>query len=810
MHSSLGFISRVRYGGRALGRGTFGEVFRAMVVAPQCDRGEHSLVRLLKVARDARCDSCGRNPSFRKQERCWYGCEERCSEFRLCPECYMGPSGKQMAVKQVISSDQKLIRQCEAEAKIMSQHLKHKNIVRVFGHDVRPRNRSYPKTFYMFMELVLGASLDHNIRAYGPIPEPVMRQYIRQCLEALKHCRERNVIHRDLKGRNILITHDGVVKLTDFGSALITDDPWELRPVNKSGSECEPDEEIPFHYTLQWVAPEVVQADPVCNHACDVWSLGCVVIEMRGAYPWSERLRNGSPIALLHDIANTNLTPKIPRDVSGACRGFIKKCLVREPLLRSSASDLLQDLWLSPEVAVDVAETEPCCPWLSRNESFFQRRSTTVQKRQSRFSMSETWGGLRRSTMDGEIHDKNGKTFFQGDSSRMKMFTGDYRDNPLMDKKDRFDLESMNSAKRRCGAELVGAIQALPTFDVLDNEKFWQNHPASQSSSRYTSHAPPPMHPMNAASIHTSPRAASTPPRGRKKMSAQSQKDVVHMGIHSWSAMNSMDGKDTISPIQPIGTPLRETHPRPESRRGTRTRTPIPCELKAFHRTAPVSPAPPEATQWKVRAVTRAKWNGELLRNDGTRSVSWKRPKTKGRYQFKIAGDESNDKSAPNAPLSTRTVPDYARSLPHLANLFQTTPRDSKNVAGVSPSPKACKERCTRRTIRRGEGKAQSNVSLTMTITDTEKITRRVPSFAPSSDANDEDAASQGTNARPSASELSSTSAALRSGLSPLPAEDRIEEENSLEVDEEECDSKAINVADNAYSAQAEARQSAP
>ena len=77
------------------------------------------------------------------------------------------------------------------------------------------------------------------------------------------------VIHRDIKGGNILTTKDGIVKLADFGVAT------KLTDTEKNNS---------FAGTPYWMAPEIIEMSQV-KSACDIWSLGCTVIELLTGKP---------------------------------------------------------------------------------------------------------------------------------------------------------------------------------------------------------------------------------------------------------------------------------------------------------------------------------------------------------------------------------------------------------------------------------------------------------------------------------------------------------------------------------------------
>jgi len=99
-----------------------------------------------------------------------------------------------------------------------------------------------------------------------------------------------------------------------------------------------------YNYTPLWTAPEVLTGDYSNN--VDVWSLGCVIIEMAsGKPPWSEQ-NFENPFRALYHIANSGAIPKLPDTLSELAIEFTKLCLTRDPDKRPSATELIKHKWL--------------------------------------------------------------------------------------------------------------------------------------------------------------------------------------------------------------------------------------------------------------------------------------------------------------------------------------------------------------------------------------------------------------------------------------------------------------------------------
>lgn len=112
------------------------------------------------------------------------------------------------------------------------------------------------------------------IEEYGKLEEQVVKVYIKKILKGLEYLHYHNVIHRDIKAANVLVNVEGVCKLADFGTAK------EVLKKDKSNS---------LKGTPCWMAPEVIKELPY-GRQIDIWSIGCMVIELlTGTHPWSSK-----------------------------------------------------------------------------------------------------------------------------------------------------------------------------------------------------------------------------------------------------------------------------------------------------------------------------------------------------------------------------------------------------------------------------------------------------------------------------------------------------------------------------------------
>ncbi|XP_021619785.1 mitogen-activated protein kinase kinase kinase ANP1 isoform X1 [Manihot esculenta] len=244
---------------------------------------------------------------------------------------YMGmnlDSGELLAVKQVLiaangatrEKAQAQVRELEEEVKLL-KNLSHPNIVRYLGTDKEE------ETLNILLEFVPGGSISSLLGKFGPFPEAVIKTYTKQLLLGLEYLHNNGIMHRDIKGANILVDNKGCIKLADFGASKQV---VELATISGAKS---------MKGTPYWMAPEVI-LQTGHSFSADIWSVGCTVIEMAtGKPPWSQQYQE---VAALFYIGSTKSHPEIPEHLSAEAKDFLLKCLQKEPNMRADASKLLQ------------------------------------------------------------------------------------------------------------------------------------------------------------------------------------------------------------------------------------------------------------------------------------------------------------------------------------------------------------------------------------------------------------------------------------------------------------------------------------
>ncbi|XP_065671019.1 RGS domain-containing serine/threonine-protein kinase A isoform X2 [Hydra vulgaris] len=187
--------------------------------------------------------------------------------------------------------------------------------------EVKMENENFKKVYWYF------DGSKHCSNFYGVCFWWIFSRPHFQIVSAVAYIHKANVVHRDIKGANILITIKGIVKLIDFGCAKELSLSQDNKAMLKS-----------IKGTPYWMAPEVIIGTG-CNHKSDIWSIGCTVLEMAdGKPPWS----NYDPQAAMLAIAeNTDDPPSLSQTYSENAISFVAACLTREMNLRPSANDLL-------------------------------------------------------------------------------------------------------------------------------------------------------------------------------------------------------------------------------------------------------------------------------------------------------------------------------------------------------------------------------------------------------------------------------------------------------------------------------------
>lgn len=246
---------------------------------------------------------------------------------------YLGkhiPSKNKIAVKMINREGLKPEQQNRLEQEILCQRsVTSEYIVSLI--DVQKTENN----FYLILEYCEGGDLGQFIKTHGPVNEETCQRWMQNLAEGFKALKLKNIIHRDLKLQNILMTENStkaVLKLADFGMSRFLDNDlaqtWLGTPL--------------------YMAPEMFKNKEGYDFKADIWSLGVVMYEMlAGEPPLRAKRREDIP------MAQKNLK-KWPSGISQNCVDLLSKLLAYNPRDRISFEELFEHPFLNKEEEKEV------------------------------------------------------------------------------------------------------------------------------------------------------------------------------------------------------------------------------------------------------------------------------------------------------------------------------------------------------------------------------------------------------------------------------------------------------------------------
>ncbi|XP_047205905.1 TRAF2 and NCK interacting kinase b isoform X2 [Girardinichthys multiradiatus] len=239
-------------------------------------------------------------------------------------------TGQLAAIKVMdVTGDEE--EEIKAEINMLKKYSHHRNIATYYGAFIKKNPPGMDDQLWLVMEFCGAGSVTDLIKNTkgNSLKEEWIAYICREILRGLTHLHQHKVIHRDIKGQNVLLTENAEVKLVDFGVSAQLD-----RTVGRRNT---------FIGTPYWMAPEVIACDEnpdaTYDFKSDLWSLGITAIEMAEGAP---------PLCDMHPMRALFLIPRNPaprlksKKWSKKFQSFIDSCLVKSHSQRPSTEQLLK------------------------------------------------------------------------------------------------------------------------------------------------------------------------------------------------------------------------------------------------------------------------------------------------------------------------------------------------------------------------------------------------------------------------------------------------------------------------------------
>ncbi len=276
------------------------------------------------------------------------------------------PLNRLVALKVILhgahaGADQLQRFRVEAEA---AARLQHPNIVQIF--DVGEQ----AGTPYLALEFVDGGTLAERLDG-KPLPPPQAAELVETLARAIHAAHDRGIVHRDLKPANILLTRDGIPKITDFGLARRLDEAGQTQSGAVLGT--------PSYMAPEQAAGQVRAIGP----AADVYALGTMLYELltgRPPFKGASVLETLEQVRTQEALPPRYLQPKLPRDLETICL----KCLEKTPGRRYASAALLAD---------DLCRFIQGEPIQARSYNVLDRLAHTLDRRHLKIEF-RAWGNV--------------------------------------------------------------------------------------------------------------------------------------------------------------------------------------------------------------------------------------------------------------------------------------------------------------------------------------------------------------------------------------------------------------------------------
>ncbi|XP_023805775.1 traf2 and NCK-interacting protein kinase isoform X14 [Oryzias latipes] len=239
-------------------------------------------------------------------------------------------TGQLAAIKVMdVTGDEE--EEIKAEINMLKKYSHHRNIATYYGAFIKKNPPGMDDQLWLVMEFCGAGSVTDLIKNTkgNSLKEEWIAYICREILRGLTHLHQHKVIHRDIKGQNVLLTENAEVKLVDFGVSAQLD-----RTVGRRNT---------FIGTPYWMAPEVIACDEnpdaTYDFKSDLWSLGITAIEMAEGAP---------PLCDMHPMRALFLIPRNPaprlksKKWSKKFQSFIESCLLKSHSQRPSTEQLLK------------------------------------------------------------------------------------------------------------------------------------------------------------------------------------------------------------------------------------------------------------------------------------------------------------------------------------------------------------------------------------------------------------------------------------------------------------------------------------